>query len=132
MNNNPKIVTIIQARTGSSRLAGKVLLPLAGKPLILRMYERVELSKLAGKIVVAITEEHSDDELFKICKQNKIDTFRGNPLDLLDRHYQAAKKYNAVVVLKIPSDCPLIDPEIIDAIPVQYKPMFVLYLKHQF
>ena len=104
---------------GSSRLPGKVLLPLAGKPLILRMYERVALSKLAGKIVVAITDEHLDDELFKLCKKNNIEIFRGSSIDLLDRHYQAAKKYQADIVLKIPSDCPLIDPEIIDKV-VQY------------
>lgn len=116
VNTELKIVTIIQARMGSSRLPGKVLLPLAGKPLILRMYERVALSKLAGKIVMAITDEQLDNELFKLFKQNNIETFRGNSLDLLDRHYQAAKKYKADVVLKIPSDCPLIDPEIIDKV----------------
>jgi len=105
---------------GSSRLPGKVLLPLAGKPLILRMYERVALSKLEGKIIIAITDEQADNELFKLCKQNDIETFRGNSLDLLDRHYQCAKKYQADVVLKIPSDCPLIDPEIIDKVIQHY------------
>jgi len=114
-----EFVTIIQARMGSSRLPGKVLLPLAGRPLILRMYERIALSKLAGKIVMAITDEQKDNELSKICKQNNIETFRGSSLDLLDRHYQTAKKYQADVVLKIPSDCPLIEPDIINKV-VQY------------
>jgi spore coat polysaccharide biosynthesis protein SpsF len=104
---------------GSTRLPGKVFLPLAGKPLLLRMYERVAFSKYAGEIVLAITEDETDNQLFKLCQQNNIQVFRGNTLDLLDRHYQAAKKYNAEAVIKIPSDCPLIDPEIIDKV-IQY------------
>lgn len=76
----------------SSRLPGKVMLPLTGKPLILRMYERVVLSKFSGKIVIAITDEMIDDELLKVCTQNIIETFRGNSFDLLDRHYKTAKK----------------------------------------
>jgi len=119
LNAFPKIVTIVQARMGSSRLPGKVVLPLADKPLLLRMYERVNLSKYAGDIVVAITEDENDDQLFKLCHQNNIKVFRGHSLDLLDRHYKAAKTFKADVVIKIPSDCPLIDPEIIDKV-IQY------------
>lgn len=99
---------------GSSRLPCKVILPLAGKPLLLRMYERVASSEYSGIIVVAVTENEEDNELFKICKQNNIEAYRGSPFDLLDRHYQVAKKFNADTVIKIPSDCPLIDPKIID------------------
>ena len=120
LKTSPKILTIIQARLGSSRLPGKVMLLLAGKPLILRMFERVACSKYAGKIVVAITEEEDDNDLFKLCKQNNIETFRGNTLDLLDRHYEAAKQYGTDAVVKIPSDCPLIDPEIIDKVILYY------------
>ncbi|HEY6626151.1 MAG TPA: glycosyltransferase family protein [Ignavibacteriaceae bacterium] len=120
MITSPKIVTIIQARMGSTRLPGKVLLPLADKPLILRMYKRVAFSKYAGEIVIAITKDESDNQLFKLCKQNNINVFRGHSLDLLDRHYKAAKEYNAEVVIKIPSDCPLIDPEIIDKVILYY------------
>jgi spore coat polysaccharide biosynthesis protein SpsF len=105
---------------GSTRLPGKVLLSLADKPLILRMYERVTFSKYAGEIVLAITEDESDNQLFKLCQQNKINVFRGHSLDLLDRHYKAAKEYNSEVVIKIPSDCPLIDPEIIDKVILYY------------
>jgi spore coat polysaccharide biosynthesis protein SpsF len=115
-----KIVTVIQARMGSTRLPGKVLLPLADKPLILRMYERVASAKYAGKIVIAITKDEIDNPLYKLCKQNNLNVFRGNTLDLLDRHYKAAKENNAEVVIKIPSDCPLIDPEIIDRVILYY------------
>jgi len=114
------IVTVIQARIGSSRLPGKVILPLADKPLLIRMYERVASSEYAGKIVVAITEDPEDNELFQLCKQNNIEVFRGNTFDLLDRHYQVAKKNNAYTVIKIPSDCPLIDPKIIDKVILYY------------
>lgn len=116
MDNPTKIVTVIQARTGSSRLPNKVMLPLAGKPLILRMIERVKASKLAGTIVVAITKEKSDDALKNLCDENGIKLFRGHATDLLDRHFQAAKLYNAEAVVKIPSDCPLIDPKVIDRV----------------
>ncbi len=119
MNNvkkNLKVATVIQARMASTRLPGKVMLPLSGKPLFLRMCERVQRSKLSGKIIVAITTDPSDQVLVNLCNENKITVFRGNPTDLLDRHYQAALLYNADAVVKIPSDCPLIDPEIIDEV----------------
>jgi len=116
----PKIVTVIQARMGSSRLPGKVLLPLAGKPLLLRMYERVSLTNYAGEIVIAITEDQSDNELAVLCQKNGLNVFRGSSLDLLDRHYKTAKKYNAEAVIKIPSDCPLIDPHIIGKVILYY------------
>jgi spore coat polysaccharide biosynthesis protein SpsF len=105
---------------GSTRLPGKVFLPLAGKPLLLRMYERVAFSKFAGEIVIAITKDETDNQLFNLCKKSKLKVFRGHSIDLLDRHYKAAKKYNAEVVIKIPSDCPLIDPEIIDKVILYY------------
>ena len=111
-----KIVTIVQARTGSSRLPNKVLLPLAGKPLIIRMLERVNRSELTGKIVVAITTEKKDDELALICREEGFIVFRGSTTDLLDRHYKAGIENGADAVVKIPSDCPLIDPMIITGV----------------
>jgi spore coat polysaccharide biosynthesis protein SpsF len=109
-----KILTVIQARAGSSRLPGKILLPLASKALLLRMVERVAASKLCGTIVVATTTELVDDKVEDLCRSANIPCFRGHPTDLLDRHYQAACYYKADLVLKIPSDCPLIDAAIID------------------
>jgi len=108
-----KIVTIVQARTGSTRLPNKVLLPLAGKPLISRMLERVNRSKVTGNIVVAVTQEKSDDELAEICTSEGYTIYRGSTTDLLDRHYKAALIYEGEAVVKIPSDCPLIDPRVI-------------------
>lgn len=116
MNKPLKIVTVIQARTGSSRLPNKILLPVAGKPLLLRMIERVKSSNLTGIVVVAITEEQSDNILENLCVEHGINIYRGQTTDLLDRHYQAAKKFDADAVVKIPSDCPLIDPAVIDKV----------------
>jgi spore coat polysaccharide biosynthesis protein SpsF len=111
-----KIVTIIQARMGSSRLPGKILLPLSDKPLLLRMVERVKASRHAGIVIVATTKDKSDDPVFALCISENIPVFRGHPINLLDRHYKAALKLKADAVVKIPSDCPLIDPEVIDKV----------------
>lgn len=116
MNNDPNIVTVIQARTGSTRLPRKVNLPLAGKPLLVRMVERVLLSGMSGTVVVATTTDPSDDPIADLCLQNGFNVFRGHPTDLLDRHFRAALEYDAGAVVKIPSDCPLIDPRIIDKV----------------
>lgn len=116
MNNKLKIVTVIQARTGSSRLPNKILLPLANKPLLYRMFERVAASKMCGTIVIATTTDKSDDVIENLCNKFNLICYRGHPTDLLDRHYQAALKYNADAVVKIPSDCPLIDKSVIDKV----------------
>ncbi|MEJ2618090.1 MAG: glycosyltransferase family protein [Ignavibacteriaceae bacterium] len=110
------VTTVIQARMGSSRLPGKVLLPLAGKPLLVRMVERVKASKYCGRVVVATTYLDIDDPIIDLCKENSIAFYRGHPDDLLDRHLNVGKKYNSNAVVKIPSDCPLIDPAVIDKV----------------
>ena len=101
---------------GSTRLPNKVMMPLAGKPLLFRMYQRVAASKLAGTIVIAATEEKIDDPIIQLCEENSIKYFRGNSTDLLDRHYKCALQYKPDTVVKIPSDCPLIDYNIIDKV----------------
>lgn len=114
------IVTVIQTRMGSSRLPGKALLPLMGKPLFVRQVQRVRAAALAGTIVVATTTAAEDDIVETICHKEGLLCFRGDAEDLLDRHYQAAIKYKADVVIKIPSDCPLIDPAVIDRVIAYY------------
>jgi spore coat polysaccharide biosynthesis protein SpsF len=116
VKNKLNIVTVIQARTGSSRLPNKIFLPLSNTPLLFRMYERIADSKLKGTIVIATTTDKSDDKVEDICNDYQLNCFRGHPTDLLDRHYQAAKLFNADAVVKIPSDCPLIDPNVIDKV----------------
>ncbi len=110
------IVTVIQARTGSTRLPNKVLLPLAGKPLLARMVERVLAAELAGTVVVATTTNPADDPIADLCHTEGFPCYRGDAEDVLDRHYQAGRQYGAATVIKIPSDCPLIDPRVIDRV----------------
>ena len=110
------IVTVVQARTSSHRLPNKVLLNLCDKPLLIRMVERIERSLKAGLIVIATSINGDDDIIDNLSTSNGIECFRGSLNDLLDRHYQVAVRYKADAIVKIPSDCPLIDPKIIDQV----------------
>ncbi len=110
------IVIVVQARMTSTRLPGKVLMPILGKSLLYRMIERLQMIRHKATIVIAIPEEKADDVIEQEAAEMNIPCFRGSLNNLLDRHYQAGLKYNADIVLKIPSDCPLIDPRIIDQI----------------
>lgn len=110
------IVIVVQARMSSSRLPGKVLMPILGKTLLSRMIERLQMIKHQAQIVIATSEEASDDVIEQEALKINVPCYRGNLNNLLDRHYQVAKKWNADIVLKIPSDCPLIDPRVIDTV----------------
>lgn len=94
----------------------KVFRPLSGKSLFVRQVERVLASKLCGTVVVATTMNPADDLVWEVCQEEGLECFRGDDQDLLDRHYQAALKYEADIVIKIPGDCPLIDPAVIDMV----------------
>lgn len=111
-----RTLVVVQARTGSSRLPRKVLMPLQGQPLLLRMLERVRAASTPFELVVATTYEPEDDAVRSLCRSVGVDCFSGHPTDLLDRHYRTARERNADAVVKIPSDCPLIDPGVIDRV----------------
>jgi len=89
-------------------------MPLQNKPLFVRQVERVQAARFSGRVVIATTTCEEDDLIVDICHREGLDCYRGHPQDLLDRHYQAALEFGADTVIKIPSDCPLIDPAIID------------------
>lgn len=114
------IVVVIQARMGSTRLPGKVMLPLAGQPLLLRMVNRVRATRIPVSTLVATTTDPEDTDIRILCTRHRIPCYSGDPFDLLDRHYRAALLYDADVVVKIPSDCPLIDPRIIEHVLAYY------------
>lgn len=116
-----KILIVVQARTGSSRLPGKVLLPAAGKSILARQLERIHASREADEIVVATTTLESDSIIARVCQSEGVACFRGHPTDCLDRHYHCGMHYHADVVVKIPGDCPLIDPRVIDRILLFYR-----------
>ena len=115
------IVTVVQARMNSTRLPHKVILTLEDKPLLIRELERISLSSESGTVVVATSTEPADDPIFDLCIKEKINVFRGHPQDLLDRHFRVALEFKADAVVKIPSDCPLIDPRIISKVINFYK-----------
>ena len=108
------IIIVVQARMSSTRLPGKVMMPVLGKSLLARMTERLQQSGYPATVIVAIPDEVEDDVIEREVMLLGLHCFRGNMNNLLDRHYQAAKAFNADVILKIPSDCPLIDPGVID------------------
>ncbi|MGE3799413.1 MAG: NTP transferase domain-containing protein [Candidatus Kapaibacterium sp.] len=110
------ILVIIQARTGSSRLPNKVMMPLAGRPLLQRMIERVERATTPSGLLVATTLEPADNPIRNLCAEIGVNCFSGHATDLLDRHYKAGLEYRADVIVKIPSDCPLIDPRVVDRV----------------
>lgn len=111
-----KILIVVQARTQSTRLPYKVMMSLCGKPLLARIVERIDSARFTNEIVIATSTASQDDVIEDLCRAENIECFRGDPFDLLDRHYKAAIKYDADAIVKIPSDCPLIDPEIIDKV----------------
>ena len=112
----PKIVAIIQARMGSTRLPGKVLAEIHGRPMLWHVVERTRAARHANEVIVATTNVTADDAIVEWCHQQKIVCFRGSEEDVLDRYYQAATQHQADIVVRITSDCPLIDGEIVDKV----------------
>jgi len=108
------VVAIIQARLSSSRLPGKVLLDIAGKPMLTRVVERANLAKSINSTVVATTTDSSDDAIVELCELEGYHWYRGSQFDVLDRYYQAAREFQAQMIVRITADCPVIDPIVID------------------
>lgn len=110
------IIAIIQARMGSSRLSGKVLKELSGKPALWHVINRVGRSGRIEDIVVATTCQKKDLEIVKYCAEQGIRVFVGSEEDVLDRYYQAARLYKPKHVVRITADCPLHDYKVIDMV----------------
>ena len=111
-----KIIAIIQTRMSSTRLPGKVLMKAVGKTFLELLLERVKHSKYITETIIATTTNPNDDVLFDFCSKNNIKFFRGSENDVLDRYYQTAKAFSADVVVRITSDCPLIDLHVVDKV----------------
>lgn len=116
-----KVTLVVQARTGSSRLPGKVLLPVAGEPLLLRQLERLSAVQTPHELCVATTTHESDEPIRQLSRRAGVRCVNGSELDLLDRHYLAGLSTSADVVVKVPSDCPLIDPSVVDRVLQAYQ-----------
>jgi glutamate-1-semialdehyde aminotransferase/spore coat polysaccharide biosynthesis protein SpsF (cytidylyltransferase family) len=111
-----KVVAIVQARLDSTRLPGKVLKPLQGRPLLSHVVSRLQESKMINKVIVATSNEDSDIPIAEFCAHNEVSCFRGSKNDVLDRFYHAAKLFDAEVIVRITGDCPLIDPQVTDRV----------------
>ena len=114
MIDGKRVVAIIQARMGSSRLPGKVLMDLGGMSALEWMVRRVRLSETIDEVVIATTMETSDDPIEAFCADYGVGCFRGSLHDVLDRFYQAAKKFEAEICVRLTGDCPFVDPWLLD------------------
>jgi len=110
------VVAIIQARMGSSRLPGKSLAEIEGRPMLWRVIERVRRARLVDRVVVATSVAAANDAIEKMCHEIGVACYRGSENDVLDRFYHAARAEKAEQVVRITADCPLIDPEAIDLV----------------
>ncbi|GAB1400785.1 hypothetical protein MASR1M66_22400 [Aminivibrio sp.] len=111
-----KSVIIVQARMGSSRLPGKVLLQAGGKSLLEIQISRLQNVRLAEGICIATTRDKHDDVIESFCRDRGISCYRGPEEDVLSRYYEAALFMNADEITRITADCPLIDYETVDRV----------------
>lgn len=109
-----RVVAIVQARMGSTRLPGKVLQDLGRKTMLARVVERVRRARLIDELLVATTDGPEDEAIVEECRRYSVKVCRGDRDDVLDRYFRAAQLMKAEVVVRITSDCPLIDPGITD------------------
>ncbi|TAK30025.1 MAG: spore coat protein [Chloroflexota bacterium] len=111
-----KVIGVIQARVGSTRLPGKVLMEIAGHPMLWHVVTRARRASTLDGVVVATTMSQGDDRLAAFCEAQGIPCFRGSESDVLDRYYQTAYRESAQIVARITADCPLLDPGVIDRV----------------
>jgi spore coat polysaccharide biosynthesis protein SpsF len=115
------IGAIVQARMNSTRLPGKVLLNINGRPMLSYLIERVASARCVDQIVVATSTESHDDMISAFCERERILCYQGSLDDVLDRYYQAARELGCDVVVRLTADCPLIDPIVIDTVVGVFK-----------
>ena len=106
------VVAIIQARMGSSRLPGKVMMDLGGKPLLAHVIQRALNIQNVDRVVLATTTHIADKPLLGLAEEYGISSFAGNEEDVLDRFYQAARQHDASTVMRLTADCPFLDPDV--------------------
>ena len=109
-----KIVAIVQARIGSSRLNAKVLKPLGGTTVIEFLVSRLKKSSLIDEIIIATSNEDRDDQIESLFQQKDVQVFRGSEHDVLDRYFSAAEQASADIIVRVTGDCPLVDPSLVD------------------
>jgi spore coat polysaccharide biosynthesis protein SpsF len=121
MKDNPKTVALVQARMGSSRLPGKMMMDLCGYPVLHWVLYRVKQAQRLDEVVLATTERKQDDPLTELAQSLKVRVFRGSEADVLGRFRDAAREFKADVVVRVCADNPLIAPEEIDRLVDLYR-----------
>jgi spore coat polysaccharide biosynthesis protein SpsF len=111
-----RVIAVVQARMTSTRLPGKVLADVEGRPMLARVVERVARAASLNGLVVATSAGAADDAVEAWCRYAHIDVYRGSEHDVLDRYYRAASQAGADVVVRITADCPASDPAVIDRV----------------
>lgn len=109
-----RTIAIIQARMSSSRLPGKVMLPLGEERVIQHVHRRVSMAKSIDEVVIATTNNLADNKLAEYCAERGYLIFRGSESDVLSRYFECAREHGAEIVARITADCPFIDPNLID------------------
>lgn len=116
-----KVVCLVQARVGSTRLPGKILKEICGKTILHHEIDRLKKCKEIDEIVIATTDKEDDDKIVNEAKKLSVKYFRGSENDVLSRFYYAAKENNADIIVRVTSDCPCIDFEILDKMLIYFK-----------
>ena len=120
VNEDRKVLAIIQARMGSGRLPGKVLKKINNIPILKVMMDRIVKSEYVDQFVIATTNNSIDKEIIKFCIDNDYEYFCGSEDDVLSRYYECSKEYDHDVIVRLTSDCPLMDPQIIDNVILKF------------
>jgi spore coat polysaccharide biosynthesis protein SpsF len=115
-----KVVAIIQARMNSTRLPGKILYTVLDKALLTYQIERVKRARLIDEIIVATTTNEGDEPIVELCRELGLSYYRGSELDVLSRYYEAATAIGASIIVRLTSDCPVIDPYTVDRVIAHY------------
>ena len=108
------VVAVVQARMGSTRLPGKVMRPILGRPMLWHIVQRVSQTSGVDKLVVATSDRSSDEPIRRFCREHQIDCTAGSEQDVLDRFYQTASTHKGDPLLRVTADCPFVDPRLID------------------
>lgn len=116
-----KVVCIVQARMGSTRLPEKVLKPLCGKPMLKHLIDRLKCCENLDEIIIATTKLKEDDRIAKLAEKEQVKYYRGSENDVLRRYLEAADEVNANIIVRITADCPLIHPPLVDNVVEYFK-----------
>ena len=123
-------VAILQARMSSSRLPGKVMMPINGEPMIYRQIERIRQTSAIDEVIVATSTDPSDDSLVEFLLEKGIEVFRGSLNDVLSRFLEIQKGIESTAIIRLTGDCPLVMPELIDRMVAKFYETNVDYLSN--